>query len=520
MDDSKMKHARQPDARTTPIVRTATLTGATLLPLVLWLAPGCSSSPLPSEVGGFAVSFAPGTKVGSPSAPLAFTTDDLTFTLNIQALKNTSSGEIDPTWDGYVLIAARPVGTVAHSPLAARVTGGAANEVKVVLRNGFGTVRLIVTDVGYVPAADPSQAICNNELDDDGDGFVDKTHDQQTGDLGCTAGDDDTEEGGTNATGSSPPIYFATPTIADVQRPILGKTGDQSPLNGVRVSIQSGFMLVTRLSTDGMYLTDFDGVTWSGSKFLLDHPLDLSYHSVFAYNFSTPINIEEGDCLVQLDGTVSEFFGYTELGMPTWKKGDYTYCSALARTTGVKTAQCPVDDVGSNATAASSCLDSLDALATTPVDLTTLTVPAGSSTRSIWDQNYMETERFEAALVELKNVTMFSEMRTCDTNGNGIIDYSITAEKNCANDCGDSVSCVVAESYATYKQWTVHFKDGLGSDVEVNVVTTGGIPGFDPTKAKGKTLKSIVGTLRHLTFGKPPWILEPRRDTDCPECTN
>jgi hypothetical protein len=124
-------------------------------------------------------------------------------------------------------------------------------------------------------------------------------------------------------------------------------------------------------------------------------------------------------------------------------------------------------------------------------------------------------------------VDRFPEVRTGDTNGNGVVDFSVAEEATCSNDCGDDPGCIIAETYNRYQQWTVHFQDGTNKTREVTVVSQGAVPKFNPMAAyaayQGKTpkrLSRIVGTMRHLSFGRPPWTLELRRPSDCPDCTN
>jgi len=52
------------------------------------------------------------------------------------------------------------------------------------------------------------------------------------------------------------------------------------------------------------------------------------------------------------------------------------------------------------------------------------------------------------------------------------------------------------------------------------VVSAGSVPDFDPLEKQNQPLDRVVGTLRHLSFGRPAWILEPRRPGDCPQCKN
>ena len=70
--------------------------------------------------------------------------------------------------------------------------------------------------------------------------------------------------------------------------------------------------------------------------------------------------------------------------------------------------------------------------------------------------------------------------------------------------------------YDQYRQWTL---DAGGCSI--NVVSRYTLAGFDPTDNRGNAVTRMVGTLRHIQFADPQWILEPRNagDVCCPTCT-
>lgn len=96
-------------------------------------------------------------------------------------------------------------------------------------------------------------------------------------------------------------------------------------------------------------------------------------------------------------------------------------------------------------------------------------------------------ERWEASLVEVAN----AEIEVCSS-------YP---------------SC---EDYDEYKQWTVELPCGA----KMNVVSQYSLPDLDPRENKGKTMSKVRGTLRHIQYANPEWILEPASDgVCCPDCT-
>ncbi len=491
-----------------------------ILLLILIAMVGCVDEPgLVEQVGAFSITFVGGPELGTDEQPLEFSAqEDLTFMIDVEALRNDRPELLYTTYNGSAVLTVQPTGKTVKLPHDINFVEGRAQNVEVKISGAYGIVRLVVTDKGYVKAENAGEAVCNDGLDDDFDGYVDTPIDR-----GCYYANDQTEDGGSGATGASEPIFFASPRMADIQRP--GKDGDKSALLGSRVKVDEGFMLITRVSTDGLYITDFDGARWDDTvdQFVMTAE-EASYRSIFAFNFSTPLNMHEGDCLVQLDGTVEEFFGYTELGKPTWKKGDYEFCAAKARSAGLS--GCPVT-AQEDLELAKACRLAMEARANEPVDVTLLMIKGeGGTEHSAWDKNYLAPERFESALVQLSNVRMFTELRACDLNGDGVVDFGSKEEKDCSNDCGDDKQCIVAETYHQYKQWTVHFADGAGVEREVSVVSQGAMKDFDPLQAsaeggaEGKLLSKVVGTMRNLSFGRPQWILEPRRQADCPDCKN
>src|SRR6185295_5947312 len=63
--------------------------------------------------------------------------------------------------------------------------------------------------------------------------------------------------------------------------------------------------VVTRIASDGFYATDVAD--------------DRGFTGVFAFNFNAPPGMRVCDRLLSFGGTSSDFFGFTEIGFPTWE---------------------------------------------------------------------------------------------------------------------------------------------------------------------------------------------------------
>ncbi|MBU1238758.1 hypothetical protein KJ865_03530, partial [Myxococcota bacterium] len=209
-------------------------------------------------------------------------------------------------------------------------------------------------------------------------------------------------------------------------------------------------------------------------------PIVSDYASLYIYNFNTPEDMFKGDCLLMFQGALDEFQGFTEMKNPFWT---VDWCTDAEEAEGWCTVEEP------------KCRH----LIPDPVELTGADL-----------DDPIAMEKLESALVRVTNVTASSEFRPCDLNGDGMIDYDNYEEDQCKENCGDEVNCVVKEDFEQYFTWTVDL-DG----VEVGVVTRG-IVDFDPeaTASLGANVYSITGTLKHLSFGSPAWIITPRDQDD------
>lgn len=333
----------------------------------------------------------------------------------------------------------------------------------------YGPSRLWVEDIGYTPVpVDPlAPPKCADGKDDDGDGVID-----YPADPGCAFADDDTEDGGSFAAGVSNPVHYALPRIVDVQS---GGTETPYPFEGIQIATDDPqYVIVTRVASDGFYVTDIKG------------PVGAS-NSLFAFNFNTPPGMRVCDRLTYLSGTMSEFFGFTEMSFPSF---DVTF---------------PKEGEG-------EC-----------------EVPEPALLDGAIMANPLQMEALESALVRVDDVTIAAnfgpknppksimcdfgwcfgpEASNCDLNADGQIDFENPDESSCSNTCSDSADC---------SEWTGfsargNYKVAKGGSNQIQIQTSS-IADFDPPSFRGQKLAAVTGTMRNFSGGSLNWTIETR----CPD---
>lgn len=411
------------------------------------LLPACGEpGQLPAGPLGFRVALTAGDP-GRPEARLPFSLEGVTYTLDIEAMP------VEAFREGWVAIRSQPGDVLAvEYPGAIRgnvqLHGGRAAGVRVTVAKLYGDARLWVEDLGFVPGPAVGAA-CRNGLDDDGDGRID-----YGADPGCAYANDDTESEGSHAVGLSPVLYYANPRIADVQ----GLTSIP-PLDGRSVQIDAGDMIVTRVSVDGLYVTDISETR--------------GYNHLFAFNFNTPAGVRVCDKLRTLGGIVGEFYGYTELNYPSWTRDP-----DWPRPERPGPAECPVP---------------------APVEIT----------RALLD-NAVAMESLEAGLIQVSGGQITPRFEDCDYNRNGDIEWD-TAEETCADECSAALDCSELSQYRSYGQFSVVTPGATAAERgKIQVLTREAVPDFDAPAHAGETVALIRGTLSQVEFLDVPWILEVR----------
>lgn len=404
--------------------------------------------------------------------PLPANTGDRNDVIEIEIQAVGPDG--DEAFDGWVRISVEP-GTVVS---VEDTSDGSTEGRNVLLRNGkatarvtttasYGPTRVVVEDLGYQPAETGATPACaNGKNDDDGeDVAVDYPNDP-----GCQFADDDTETGGTFAAGVSPTVHYELPSVQNIQG-----TGSQTPYAFESVSVNTKGeheLIVTRISKDGFYVTDLSGQ-------------DEGFNHLFAFSFSTPRNLRVCDRVTLLSGTVSEFFGFTELNFPSYE---------------------------------------VDPLFEGEEDKCKVPEPRVLDGPTIVDPVLMESLESGLVRIEGYHVSLklgpelalggeFDENKTnCDFNGDGRIDFESDAEGQCGNLCSDDPECTEWTSFVARGNYKV--SRTVNMMPSVIQVQTDSAPEFNVVANRGTQFKSITGTLRNFSGGSLNWTVEARCAAD------
>jgi hypothetical protein len=419
---------------------------------------------------------------GQPDAPLAYASTGVEFTLRVEAFDRNNqraagfNGFVALSMEpGLVLAVTTPGALGAYVPL----TNGLAEGVRVRVARGYGAARIWAEETGYAPV-DPQRVpapSCANGRDDDGDGFVD-----YPADHGCAAANDDTERGGSYAAGTSEPIYFDTPNLADVQ----GQAA-VSPLLDERVTVRGWGspqpppmgsrrhrLVVTQTDNSGFFVTDIDDASCDGAP---------CFNSMYSFNFRAPDGMRPCDLLLTLTGSVAEFVSTTQLAQPGYQ------IAVAWRPDDPATGACQIPD---------------------PVLLTPELV-----------RDTARMERYESSLVRAMDVTLptvIGPLRpgdgtpragqtNCDFSGDGSVDFGDPAEAACANACDADPQCSEWNAWARFGQVRVTLAGG-GGRVAAALRTVD--PNYDPQNPPAATA-TLTGMLRQVG---PNWIIGPRCDQD------
>jgi hypothetical protein len=210
-------------------------------------------------------------ELASAEAPMAFHPGINTRTLTVETLDK--HGELHP-FSGTLKLRVRP-GRLTVAPRVDVVDGTWTGDVS--FAAPFGPTRIWFGDEGY----------------------------------------DDVESGSlaSFATGVSEPMYFAFPTIPEMQyvpedTDLTGELSETNQLKGeyAELRVDDRQVVVTAVGTAGFWAADVtDGVAYGG------------HNALFIYTFSKPEGIVAGSRLSRLQGGNQEYLGSTQLSFPTYE---------------------------------------------------------------------------------------------------------------------------------------------------------------------------------------------------------
>jgi hypothetical protein len=408
------------------------------------------------------------------------------WAFTIDAMSPTGVPE---SFNGYVRLTVEP-GTVLS------VTGSGVQDRNILVVNGhasgvadllsvYGPSRLWVEDLGYLPAAPGKVPACSNGIDDNHNGLTDFPSDP-----GCYYADDDSEDGGTYAAGVSPIVLYSLPTIADVR----GADGARTPYPNEGVSILASSpekLIVTRVSSGGFFVTDVNATQMKNGK-----------NSLFAFNFSTPPGMAVCDQIYALSGTANDFYGYTQLGFPSWGN------------THVDVDAGPGCEVPDPIVLAPNLFNTMPGKTV----VAKLLYPYESSLVRITG---VQIAKYIGS-TPVKNGNPAPGSSNCDFNGDGQIDYTEIApacpadscEGTCAINCDADPDCSEWSDFSARNEIKVSVPGTL-SMIKINVGT---VSTFDPVANAGKMIDVVTGTLTEFSGGDLNWTIEARCEDDlvCP----
>ena len=479
-----------------------------------------------------------------------------------------SNGRVDTGFNGYVRITTRP-GSIQS------VEGDRANGRNVLLKDGvatgqlvrilgaFGPTRLQAEDEGYNPI-DPTSARkpqCANGLDDDGDGLID-----YPADPGCAAPNDDTETGGSAAAGVSPILYYQFPDIPAVQG-----LGPATPFQEEQVVVETraekgANLIVTRVSSSGMYVTDLAQDPVTG----LYTPKD--YGGQYVFNFQIPAGVRVCDRISYLAGTMSEFHGWTEMGFPSYGVVPWY----------------PVGQPNSPG----------PCLVPEPIEITEGSCPMGKTCPTPWpwlvqSKNNPSLEKLESGLVRIRNARVGAnfgpnlgkkqefacrdaqgavctdcdpvlpmckdaqgtpctdcdiqfhnpaanacaltagtqiepntalykfdvDASACDLDHSGGTNFDTDIEEtNCICWCTQDPQCSLFDSFEQRGSFRVIVGASAGVAANTILANTDTIATFDQRSYRGQTISSLTGTLSNFSGGDLNWTIETRCVDDLIVC--
>jgi len=320
------------------------------------------------------------------------------------------------------------------------LTDGKASMVEVYIAQTFGESFIWVEDTGGGNIAG-QYGQCNNNRDDDGDGFIDLA------DPECFDPADPLEAQATYATGLSPAFHFDMPRIWHIQYTDQVST---SPLEGHNIYVDKGDLVVTNIMASGFYATDLE----YQREYLDDGVTPGYFNAFFFYTFNKPEGIGYGDILCSFSGGVVEYEGNTQMTFPTY---DPATPHLDPETEEVLKDPATGRDLY-------RCGDRIfpELEVPEPVDVTYLLEPEDPASSAYKDQmmaNARDLEPFESALVTISEVEASFRYIACDADEDGQYP-SASDDDACRDECQLDPFCTQLESFFKYSQMAAYAQVG------------------------------------------------------------
>ena len=255
------------------------------LVVILLFAAACTPQGVPATAEGvryFSVSFAPGTDTGTPGAPLNDAAE-YSFTVTVEARDVWGDRVADFSGDVEVSLLGAALRSYRRIPL----TGGTSGPITVRFGDGYRVERIAVT------------AISSERT------IVDAREMRLP----------------TGPVGVSDPIYLPFPRIPAVQGSLVSAdNGGPSRLEKRNLTIRGPYDTAAGRHRDLVVIAAIEG------GFYLSETGCDEFCAIYLYTHSTPY-VEDGDdravvapgmLIAEVNGSVFEYFGFTELSFPTF----------------------------------------------------------------------------------------------------------------------------------------------------------------------------------------------------------
>lgn len=433
---------------------------------------------------------------------------DQRYLISVEAKR--LDGERDTSFNGFARISVTPGTLTSVSGDAAagrnvKLSEGFAENIEVGITGAYGETRLQVEDLGYVPI-DPANGTpgCSDGIDNDNDGLVD-----YPADPGCAFANDDTEQGGTFASGVSPAIHYRLPTVSEANG---NGAATPYPEEGVEIDTSSEGVnvIVTRVSTDGFYVADMAVVRDDAGEVI--SATQKPWGSLFVFNFGVPAGMRVCDRLTLLTGTMTEFFGYTEMSFPGFRVKPWDFRPVADGGDGKCLVPEPFVLSGTNA--------SNDAVLE-PYEGGLVRVVNGHVSKYL-GANYPEVTTTAGSADGCPtgySFTFAPGASNCDFNRDGKLDFTkCVKEAACADACYGDPECSEFSAFRSRGNFRVVLANASGDPRATILANTGTVPSFSAMEQAGRVIPSITGTVSNFSGGDLRWTIETRCDDDLVFC--